>query len=215
MTGVALFEGTGKARRATPNCLARIEQLASEGRTVREMAPELGITSDNLSRVIKYHPAARDAWERGKNRKSTSPVLRALVRPGRNGRPIEIKPAGLESVTALASRGVSQRTIASQLGITKKQLEAAIEADPAVHHAYEQGRAALEEHVVRNLIKLSDEGSVAATIFACKNFAGMSDDGPRDQRVASTNVQILLNGALSREAFMASITTEASDARNR
>lgn len=211
MSGKPLFTGDGAARALTPAGLDVLEHLASQGKSVREIAPELGLSRDNTVRVIDRQPEARAAWERGKARKRLSPAQLALVHPGRNGRPLAIQTAGLDCIRELASRGVSTRSIASSLGISKKQLEQAIENDPAVAAAYEQGHAAIEQTVVANLLKQSNEGSIAATIFLAKNFCGMSDNGPVGKS-AGTNIQIVLPGAMSREQFMrqATVTTEGA-----
>lgn len=160
---------------------------------------------------MQRQPEARDAFDRGRARKGRSASAFALVHPGRGGRAIAIKEAGIECIRSLAARGVSERTIASNLGITKKQFAAALESTPEVSAAFEAGRAELEKHAVENLIKLSDQGSVAATIFLCKNVAGYSDNGPVG-KTNTTNVQIVLPGAMSRDQFLATTSvTVASD----
>lgn len=210
-----LFTGTGKARALTPEGLDVLEVSASQGKTLDVIGADLGLSRDAVWRVLRNQPEARSRWEIGKARKGRTATSLALVTPGTKSRPIQIQPAGIEAIRALAARGVSERTIASQLGITRKQLASALERDTSVTAAYEAGRAELEQIAVGNLIKLAvEEKSVAANIFLLKNIAGWSDTGIVGSKASATNVQIVLNAPLSREEYLkaTSVTVTTGDA---
>lgn len=187
-----------------------LETQSAAGRDQHQIAAELGITHDRLHRAIKADPKAVEAWRAGTYR--SRQAAGALVVPSAQGRALAITGAGLEQITELARHGISQKAIAALMGVPKATFQDALERQPEAKAAWELGLAQVEQTCIARLERLADEGSIAAAIFLAKNHAGMSDTGPRDGGKVTTNVQIVLPGAMSREQYTASIETSGDNA---
>jgi hypothetical protein len=126
--------------------------------------------------------------------------VRALVRRGqRGGPPIKITEAGLAMIEADASRGLSNTTIASRLGVDRNTLTAIIGRQPEVGEALARGRASLSDELTDILLGQARDGNVVAAIFLAKARCGWTETGPRE--AAQVNVQIVLPGPMTEAAY--------------
>lgn len=189
--------------------ITRLEQLAAEGRYVADCCDDLGLTKSQLHRLLRRQAEAKAAYDTGRARCKRSPASDALVRVHPSvlgsGTSIEVRAAGLDTIRALAERGATISAIAASLGLKKRELQELIDSSPDVHAAYEQARARLEHRITANLLRLSDSGCVASSIFLAKNYCQMSDHGPTGGRANQTNVVINLPDARSESDYLRSL----------
>jgi hypothetical protein len=132
----------------------------------------------------------------------------ALVRNGAaNGAPFEVTAAGLELVARWARTGASNNRIAASLGCSRNTFRDLRARQPEVDDALAAGRAALDQEVVDELLKMGRAGNVTALIWLSKNRLGWRDN-PTEGSGQVMNVQIiqLPAAAKSVDEFRARLT---------
>lgn len=122
-----------------------------------------------------------------------------------------ITDAGKVLVRRLAANAHNLDTIAQVLGISRRALGRAFEAQADLKEAFDAGRAALEQELAASLLEKARAGNVTCAIFLLKAQCGWRDTGVADARGPSVAVQINLPAAMTEAAYVKLIEENHGD----
>lgn len=110
----------------------------------------------------------------------------------------------LERVTAMAREGNSLDTIAGECGMTRREFLRRRQEHAELEHAFQQGRAGLEDELVGLLLAKARKGQAVPILFALKSMFGYREGEPRrGEAAAQVAVQINLPAPLTPEQYRA------------
>jgi len=117
-----------------------------------------------------------------------------------------VTDAGLAAVEKLAANGNADATIASALGINRKDfahlLRECDEGDERVLEAYYRGKARLADELTDILLAHARSGNVTAAIYLSKARLGWRDQGPATATPGNAvAIQIVLPAPMSDAEF--------------
>jgi hypothetical protein len=119
---------------------------------------------------------------------------------GPNARAV-VSQVGVELVGRLSAQAHNLDTIAAALGISRRSLGRAFDAQPDLKEAFDAGRGRLEQELAALLLEKARAGNVTCAIFLLKAQCGWRDAGSTDGRAPTVAVQINLPAAMSEAAY--------------
>ncbi len=117
----------------------------------------------------------------------------------RKSKRLALTPEGYQVVARLSAKGYSKQAIAAAFSVNEKTLRDMLKEHPEAQEAFLVGRAALENRLRSNLLRMSDAGNVIATIFALKAMCGWRDDGGGAE--IKPNLVVIMPGAMTPEQY--------------
>ncbi len=119
---------------------------------------------------------------------------------------LTITDAGLAQVERLAANGVADATLASALGLNRKDFSRLLregdEGDERVLEAYYRGKARLADELTDILLTHARSGNVTAAIYLSKARLGWRDQGPATATPGNAvAIQIVLPAPMSDAEF--------------